>query len=154
MFLPEKYSNLLANCNSLKTFMKNFRENVKVAESIVNVEERDLETTFPIKLRNKLITLIKQKGKYVGGIFLVTSSFIGNILNFLYNAYLGRVLSFENFALIGLMGALLSFSSILFGAFSTTANYRSAFLIGRFGESAVYSFWKYNRRLGFIISII
>lgn len=126
----------------------------KVAEAVIEIEESENESRFALRYRKKLIELIKSKGTYLGGILLVSSSFVGNVLNFFFNAYLGRLLSFENFALIGLMGGFRSFASILFGAFSTTSNYRSAFLIGKFGEAAGYSFWKFARRLGFIISLI
>src|SRR6266702_425736 len=98
------------------------------------------------KIKKNAVRKVKNKSVYIGGLALISASFVGNILNFLYNSYLGRVLGFEHFALIGLMSGLLSFASIFFGAFSTTANYRSAYLIGKYGEEAGYQFWKFIRR--------
>src|SRR3989338_8050376 len=126
----------------------------KIARVVIEIEESESETRFPFRFRKRLLGLIKSKGTYLGGLFLVSSSFVGNVLNFLYNAFLGRVLSFEHFALIGLIGGLNSFASIIFGAYSNTSNYKSAFLIGKYGDRAGFSFWKYSRRLGINIAMV
>ncbi len=125
-----------------------------IAEAVVEIEESERESQFPQRFRKKLLELIRNKGVYIGGIVLVSASFVANVINFLFNAFLGRELRFEDFAQISLIGGLLSISSILFGAFSTTANYKSAFLIGKFGNNAGYSFWKFIRRRALYISVL
>lgn len=125
-----------------------------MAEAVVGVEEASTGFVFPWDLRKRLIGLIANKKTYMGGVLLVITAVIANFLNFLFNAYLGRVLGFEDFALIGLIGALLSFSSILFNAFATTTNFRAGFLIGKYDEIASNSFWKHIRRKSIIFSII
>lgn len=125
-----------------------------IAKTIIESEQVHKDIPFPTGFTVKLRSLIKNKKIYAGGLALVSASFIGNILNFLYNSYLGRVLRFEDFALIGLISGLLSFASIFFGAFSTTANYRSAFLIGKYGNEAGYMFWKYIRKRVMIMSLL
>ncbi|OGE38459.1 hypothetical protein A3D79_00330, partial [Candidatus Daviesbacteria bacterium RIFCSPHIGHO2_02_FULL_39_8] len=126
----------------------------KIARVVIEIEESESETRFPFRFRKRLLELIKNKGNYLGGLFLVSSSFIGNVLNFFYNAFLGRILTFEHFALIGLIGGLNSFASIIFGAYTNASNYKSAFLIGKYGDGAGFSFWKYSRRLGIIIAAV
>lgn len=115
-----------------------------IAETVIEAEQTE----------SILATMLASRKTYIGGILLVGASVIANFLNFVFNAYLGRVLEFHDFALIGLIGAFLSFSSILFGAFSTTANFRSGFLIGKYGDNAGYSFWRYIRKKAVYLSII
>jgi len=125
-----------------------------IAEAVIEAEEIATGFTFPQILRKRWGSVIANKKVYFGGVLLVCSSIIGNFLNFAYNAYLGRVLGFKDFALIGLVGGLLSFSSILFGAFTTTANFRSGFLIGKYGDNAGYSFWRYVRQKAILFSLV
>ncbi len=109
---------------------------------------------FPYNLRHKLIGIIAGKKTYIGGMAIVVASMVANILNFIFNAFLGRVLDFKDFALIGLLGAFVSFSSVLLNAFTTTANFRSGFLIGKYGENAGFSFWQYLQKKAFIFSVL
>lgn len=136
-----------------ESIQQDIRRNDSLTEAVVEAEEES-STLFPSKFRRRVGSIIKNKGSYVGGLALVGASSIGNLLNFVFNSYLGRILSFQEFAMIGLVGGLLSFASIIFGAFSTTANYKSAFLIGKFGDDAAYSFWKYIRRRALYLSVI
>lgn len=109
---------------------------------------------IPAYAKSKFIELFASKKTYIGGIFLIITSVIANFLNFVFNAYLGRALDFSEFALIGLIGGLFSFASIIFGAFSTTANFRSGFLIGKYGENVAFRFWRYLRSKVIFYSII
>ncbi len=124
-----------------------------IMEAVIETEQVETVFAFPGIFRKRLTTMLASRKTYIGGILLVGASFIANFINFVFNAYLGRVLEFHDFALIGLIGGFLSFSSILFGAFSTTANFRSGFLIGKYGNNAGYAFWKYIRRHSFYFSI-
>lgn len=76
---------------------------------------------------------------------LVISSLIGNVLNFLYNAYLGRHASLEDFGVISLIGSFLYVSNVPLSALSRTITHRSAYLFGQFGHP-VKEFWAYMRR--------
>lgn len=116
-----------------------------IVEAVIEAEKSETVFAFPGIYRKRLATMFASSKTYIGGMLLVGASAIANFLNFIFNAYLGRVLEFSDFALIGLIGGFLSFSSILFGAFSTTANFRSGFLIGKYGDNAGYAFWKYIR---------
>ncbi len=129
------------------------KKNNKLAETVVEIDQYEDDYGFIYRYKKQLLEFIKVKGVYLGGIALIGASSIANFLNFLFNAFLGRVLSFQDFALIGLIGGFLSYASILFGAFTATTNYKSAFLIGKYGENAGYTFWKYIRKKTLIISI-
>lgn len=125
-----------------------------LAETIVEVEENAVPLSISAKAKKRITHIIKNKRAYLGGGAFVASTFTGNILNYIFNAYLGRVLTFNDFALIGLVGGFYSFASIFFGAYSTTVNYRSGYLIGKYGDAAGYHFWKYTRKHALYSSFI
>lgn len=60
------------------------------------------------------------------GLFLV-SLFISSIFNFIFNAFLGRVLSFESFGLVAFINTIWYFSMIFLGAYGTTVNHETAY---------------------------
>jgi len=123
-------------------------------EAIVDTESGNRIPFLPKKYTKSLSSLFSKKELYLGGGALVISTFIANVLNYIFNAYLGRVLSFNDFALLGLMGSFYSFSSIFFGTYSATVNFRSGFLIGRYGDGAGYEFWKYMKKRVLYLSLI
>ncbi len=66
-----------------------------------------------------------------GGGALVIAVGIGNVFQFLYNAYLGRVLSLEDFGLVSLIGSFMLLAFIFFGGLVITVSHRTAHLFGR-----------------------
>ncbi len=80
----------------------------------------------------------------IGGAVLLCASIFANFVNFVYNAYLGRVIGFEEFGLITLFGSFLNVSQIPLTAFSKTITYRSAYLYGKY-DTPVRSFWRLMR---------
>jgi O-antigen/teichoic acid export membrane protein len=125
-----------------------------LAEAILETEEVSTAIKFPRNIRNLILSLIEKKQIFIGGGSLVLAGVISNVLNYFFNAYLGRVLNFDDFSLIGLVGGLFSFASILFGAYSMMVNFRSSFLIGKYGEAAGYHFWEYSKKQILIPTII
>ncbi len=79
----------------------------------------------------------------MGGV-LVGASVASNFLNFLYNAYLGRAVSVEQFGLVSLMGSLVYLAQIPLQAVSRTVMYKSGYWLGEHGEVAK-RFWRYTR---------
>lgn len=67
----------------------------------------------------------------LGGGILVVAVGVSSIFQFLYNAYLGRVLSLEEFGLVSFIGSLVLLASIIFGGLATTVSHRAAELFGR-----------------------
>lgn len=82
--------------------------------------------------------------KYFGGLVLISATIIANFLNFLFNAYLGRSLSLEEFGLVTLITNFFFISNILTDSLAKTVSHRSAYLLGRFGKPAK-ALWKNTR---------
>ena len=79
------------------------------------------------------------------GVFLVMSTFLVNVINFLYNAYLGRVLDLSEFGTISLISSFLYLSQVPLSALSRTVTHKSAFFFGKYG-TAFNHFWKKTRK--------
>lgn len=127
----------------------------KIIPEIVIKIEGEAGIIYPALVKSKLSSFVNTQRKYFAGLILVLAITASNFLNFAFNAYLGRKISLDDFALVNLFGALLSLSSIPFGAFLNTVNYRAGFLIGKFkDEQAAYHFWRYIRRRPLIISLL
>lgn len=94
-----------------------------------------------------------QSRKTLSGGLLIVASFVGNVMNFLYNAYLGRRVSLEDFGLITLFGSFLYLSHVPMSAFGKAVTHKSAYLLGAY-DKPVKEFWVYIRRKGYIASLI
>ncbi|TSC88166.1 MAG: family 2 glycosyl transferase [Microgenomates group bacterium Gr01-1014_16] len=91
--------------------------------------------------------------RLTGATLLVASAAAANFFNFLYNAYLGRVLSASDFGLVALMGSLIFIVNLPIGALSGTVSYRASYLIGKFGSTA-QAFWSLIRRRSIMVAIL
>lgn len=87
---------------------------------------------FPQRIKNKLKELIGEKQLLVGGSMLILSNFLTNILNFVFNAYLGRQLSFEAYGELSLFTSFLFIASIPLGALTVTVSHKVAYLFGKY----------------------
>lgn len=93
-------------------------------------------------------------GLLQGAGFMVLSLMAANFLNFLFNAYLGRELSFEDYGLVTFITSLLYLVSVIISAVSTTVNHRVAFLNGHSGTAAGNRFYSFiHRRVLFLSAI-
>lgn len=79
---------------------------------------------------------------------LVGSSFI----NFVFNAYLGRILSFEALSLVTLINTLWFVVMVVIGAFSSTVNFRTAYLFGAKSGSVAIAFLKNSLEAALVIA--
>ncbi len=80
------------------------------------------------------------KSDFFSGAFLVAASMLANVLNFLYNAYLGRKLDLEDFGTISLVGSLVYIIGIPISGLSRTVTHKSAFLFGKY-STYVKKYW-------------
>lgn len=126
-----------------------------LADALVETEELNNPLPLSKKFKVQLLQLFNKRNALLSGGSLIIASFLANVLNYIFNAYLGRILTFTDFALISLIGSFFSIASVFFGAYATTVNYRSGYLIGKYGDAAGYSFWEYMRKrilpLSFVI---
>ena len=92
------------------------------------------------------------KYAFSGAGFLVLSSLIANVLNFIFNIYLSRNLSFAEFGVVSVISTLTFLLSLFAGALSTTANRTISYLDGaNAGAGAV--FFRSKRFAVFLASI-
>ncbi len=94
------------------------------------------------------------KKEYFGGAFLIVAAMVANLINFAFNAYLGRKLELSEFSLISLFGSFYSFANIGFGALGSVINYRGGFLIERYGVAASEAFLFYIQKKALMLSSI
>ncbi|NTW45461.1 MAG: glycosyltransferase [Candidatus Moranbacteria bacterium] len=74
-------------------------------------------------------------------------------LNLVFNVYLGRVLSYEDFGIVALVNTVWYFTTILIGAFSTSINHRVAYFIGR-GERSAPAFFGMMRMYAVRVALL
>ncbi len=88
------------------------------------------------------------------GGFLLTSIMVSNFLNFLFNAYLGRAVSFSDFGLITLVNTLWYLISIFVTALSATINHRYAYLQAKDGVEASNNFFLKTFKKSIVFSMV
>jgi glycosyltransferase involved in cell wall biosynthesis/O-antigen/teichoic acid export membrane protein len=91
-------------------------------------------------ITDKFAGIFGSRKYYFSGGLLVAAMFVGNVLNFVFNAYLGRELGYETFGLVSLINSLFYFASIPLAALGITVNNRTGFLEKRYGKDTAYSF--------------
>lgn len=84
---------------------------------------------------------------------LLVATITSNAFNFLYNAFLGRNVSLEDFALITLIGGILSITDIPVGALGKAVVFKSAYHFGKYNKPAT-AFWQYLRKKVVFVSIL
>lgn len=84
------------------------------------------------------------------GALIVLATVLGNFFNFAYNAYLGRAISIEDFALISLLGSFLGLADIPINALGRSVTHKSAYFLGK-NKAPAKSFWVFMRRRTIVI---
>lgn len=97
-------------------------------------------------------SLIKPKKVHLAAGLLIAATVFSNGLNLFFNAYLGRMLNFDNFAAISLVGSFTYLSAIVSKGFGTAVSSKSAFLTGKSDAVGAYSYWKYMRKYSWIVA--
>lgn len=82
---------------------------------------------------------------YSGGTSLIGAMMIANFLNFVFNAWLGRVVTVEEFGLITLINTFYFLLGIGVNALGSTVNYRTAFLNSEQGVNKARAFFESTR---------
>lgn len=83
--------------------------------------------------------------KHSGTVLLVFASLFGNVMNFLYSAYLGYSISLEQFGLISLFGSFIYLTQIPFAVFSNIVTQTSAYHFGKENTHPKYIWRKYRK---------
>ncbi len=115
------------------------------------------KTHHGLHLKKEPIVSEKKVPQLVPAGALIGASIVANFLNFLYNAYLGRTISIEEFGLVSLFSSIFYLAQATFGALSQTITHRAAYLLGKY-QSPIKEFWKFIRyktvNLALIITFI
>ena len=74
--------------------------------------------------------------------FLMAAFLLSSVFNFLFNAFLGRVLSFDQLALVTFVNTLWYIVTIFVAAFGSTINHRTSYLVARKGREEADLFFK------------
>lgn len=88
-----------------------------------------------------------------GGTFLVASFMFANVLNFLFNAFLGRELSAEDFGLVTVLNTIVYLTGLFIAGVGTTVNHHTAYISARENPSVAVAFLRRVRQYGFLITI-
>ncbi len=104
--------------------------------------------SYPVNFNPTYAQAKKVEDKYTwskksisSGSILLAAMMGGNFINFLYNAYLGRTISFEDFGLITLINSFWFILSIFVGSLGTTVNHRVAYLTAKVGPEGAKNFF-------------
>lgn len=121
---------------------------------VANVAEKFEEKEAVIPPKSQRVFLRNISKNHIFGMFLIAGMAAASVFNFLYNAYLGRVLTLESFAIIGLLSSLLSIFWIASGILSRTVTLQISYLIGKTGDAEGIAFWKHIRVKVLLLSVL
>lgn len=90
---------------------------------------------------------------FSGAGMLLAASMAANVLNFLFNAYIGRTLSLEELGLVTVLNTLLLVFSFGVNALGNAVNHEVSFLDGRAGRVRAAAFASYVLRRVLVITL-
>ena len=96
---------------------------------------------------------LKKNQLQTKSLLLITATIVGNVFNFLYNAYLGRSIGLDDFAFISFLGNIMSISDIPIYSLNKTVVFKSAYLLGKFNIPAK-EFLDHIKKRVFIVSLV
>lgn len=88
-----------------------------------------------------------------GTTLLIVVSMVANVVNFLYNAYLGRSIGFSEFGLVTLIGSFINIAQIPLMSYSRSIVHRSGYLFGKYKQPAV-GYWEEMRKKSWTPALI
>jgi len=97
-------------------------------------------------------------GNLISGSSLLGFMMIANILNFVFNAYLGRKISFKDFGLLTLVNAFWYITNIFTSSLSVSVNHKVAYLTAKIDSQAGVDFlvstYKKSLKLAILFSVV
>lgn len=99
----------------------------------------------------KVLFSLKNKAFTASGIFIAATMF-SSIISFVFNAYMGRVLSVEDFGLVTFINTLVLFVSVIMNALWSSVTNRVAFLSTNSNKSATFTFVQKLKKKGLYFS--
>jgi hypothetical protein len=134
----------------------------KVAEaSVIKHEELFIPEKRVLSAKSKpkwLESLIGNRQIIISGSILICMIVFSNVINFAYNAYLGRRISVEDFGIISLFGSFSYIIYIPIYALGGVITKKTAFLAGKYSKSVAKSYFKkvnaISLRLGIVLTVL
>ncbi|OGH17080.1 MAG: hypothetical protein A3C22_02085, partial [Candidatus Levybacteria bacterium RIFCSPHIGHO2_02_FULL_37_10] len=148
LFKPHYWEKTIHGFHLQKRFKK------EIPQIAIEVIEEEEKTIFPNSVKQRFAFVFNLKKAYVSGGLLIGASIAANFLNFIFNAYLGRVLDLANFGLLSLVSSFLYFTQVPFSALGSSVNYRTGFLEGRFGDETARMFRSWIRKKSLFLALI
>jgi len=94
----------------------------------------------------------------INGSWLLGFMMLSNVLNFVFNAYLGRKISFEDFGLLTLVNTFWLITNMITTSLSATVNHRVAYLTAKVNKQAgidfLVSMYKKSLKLAILFSAV
>ena len=95
---------------------------------------------------------------FSSGTFLVGAMMTGSVLNLLFNVYLGRTISFEDFGLITLINTFWYLLGIFASPLGSSINHRTAYISAKYGPETAINFFnntfKKVTKITFFVSLL
>jgi glycosyltransferase involved in cell wall biosynthesis/cellulose synthase/poly-beta-1,6-N-acetylglucosamine synthase-like glycosyltransferase/O-antigen/teichoic acid export membrane protein len=127
-----------------------------VSSSLPGIEEQPNESPLRRKtfssIRLPAFPLPEFLQPYTSGGLLIIALVFSNLAQLLFQAYLGRKLSLEEFGILSTFTSLLSLSGIFSASISRTLSHQSAKLLGRY-QTLIAAHWRTTRRRIYFISL-
>jgi len=102
---------------------------------------------------NKIICLLKDPA-YRGGLFLVIASMLSNVINMAASFLLNYTLDLKDFGVFNIFMSLFFLAGIPINALGAAVNYKTSYLLGKYNQKSLNSFWVYIRRRAFLLSLL
>lgn len=102
----------------------------------------------------KRLTFLKNSPAITGGGFLLLAMMVANMVNFVFNAVLGRELSFAEFGLVTLVNTFWYVLRIPLGALSGTVNHRVAYLEAKQKSAQAAAFTSAVRNKSLTVALV
>ncbi len=109
-----------------------------IAARLMHLEQMIVNHAPRFIPKSYLHFVFSNKGVLIG--FMV----LGNVFNFIFNAFLGRVLSFAELNLVVFMSTLWFITTIFVSGFGSTTNHRVSYLLANKGKGAMWAFFLKN----------
>ncbi|MBM2818066.1 MAG: glycosyl transferase family 2 [Parcubacteria group bacterium] len=143
--------------DKLKAFelkMQSKKEKLLAVQDIRPAERKKERRSrfFPIENLKRFLPKFLISGLFSKVGILVAVMMISNLLNFIFNAFLGRALGFEELGQVILINTIWSMAVIFIGAFSTTINHKTAHLAAAEDAESSASFLRSALKIGLMAS--
>lgn len=107
----------------------------------------------PNKMIKKIFTTIKNTAAAKSGAILIGTMVVSSIINFVFNAYLGRTLNYTEYFIVSLVVTLYNFANMIVSALSSTVNHQVSELSAQGKPDSAVEYQKNIREIAITILV-